>query len=143
MGSAFGAASRRPPPCGPDDPLPVYLAALRKTAADQPTADHYLRLARWQSWAGETGDAIASAEKAIEIDPGNIPAREFLVTVASDTHRRDLAEQRLREIMALDPRGARRACANSPAWRRRTTISTRLWPSTTICKNPRPAPWRR
>ncbi len=50
-----------------------------------------------------------AAEKAIEIDPGNIPAREFLVTVASDSHRRDLAEQRLREIMALDP-SRRAAC---------------------------------
>ena len=107
LGGLRPAVGTAPPTARPDDPLPVYLATLRRTAADQPTADHYLRLARWQSWAGETGDAIAAAEKAIEIDPGNIPAREFLVTVASDTHRRDLAEQRLREIMALDP--ARRA----------------------------------
>jgi predicted Zn-dependent protease len=80
-----------------------YIAHLEGATRAAPSADAYLRLARWDSWNHDAGDAEAAAEKVIALDPNNIPARELLISVAGETHQREIAEQRLREIMMLDP----------------------------------------
>ena len=83
--------------------LTHYIAQLEQTARKTPTPDAYLRLARWQAWNHSLLAAGAAADKVITLDPANIPARELLVSLAGETHQRDAAEQRLREIMTLDP----------------------------------------
>jgi tetratricopeptide (TPR) repeat protein len=80
-----------------------HIKDLVETARAAPSAEAYLRLARWEAWNHAANDAAVAAEKVITLDPGNIPARELLVSIAGETHQRDVAEQRLREIMTLDP----------------------------------------
>ncbi len=83
--------------------LGSYLAGLEKEAAAVPDGDRFVRLARWQSWARFPGPALASAERAIAADPGNIAARELIVNVAAGLHRSDDAETQLQELAARDP----------------------------------------
>jgi predicted Zn-dependent protease len=80
-----------------------YIAQLGKGAHSAGTAGAYLRLARWEAWNHDTIDAAAAAEEVITLEPASIAARELLVEIAGETHQRDAAEQRLREIMTLDP----------------------------------------
>ena len=84
-------------------PLGRYLASLGEKADEEPTAEHFLRLARWQSWAHDDSAALRSAEKAIAFDPANIPARELAASVAIQLHQTDLAEQMLSQLLQLDP----------------------------------------
>ncbi len=88
---------------GARDRLEQYLAQLAATAQATPSPDAWLRLARWQFWNHDATAAAATADKVITLDPRNIAARELQVSIAGETHQRDLAEQRLREIMTLDP----------------------------------------
>ena len=80
-----------------------YLANLAATTDDQPTASNFLRLARWQSWAHNVPAAIGAAQKAIELDPANLPARELIASVAVESHQPQLAEQMLSQLLQLDP----------------------------------------
>ncbi len=84
-------------------PLGRYLATLEKTAADAPTSEHFLRVARWQSWAHLPEPALASANRAIAVDPANIAARELVVSMAADLHRPAEAEAQLQELAGRDP----------------------------------------
>ena len=83
--------------------LDQYLAGLEAAAEKQPLPGNLLRLARWQLWAGWLNEAAASAEKAVALDPANLPARQLFIRVALDAHQHELAARRLREIIALDP----------------------------------------
>jgi tetratricopeptide (TPR) repeat protein len=98
--TALAAGGSVPPGHGR---LDRSIAQLAETARSTGTPGAYLRLARWDAWNHATNDAAAAADKVISLDPGNIAARDLLVAAAGETHQRDVAEQRLREIMTLDP----------------------------------------
>ena len=86
-----------------DSALGRYLTNLAGTADEHPTAANFLRLARWQSWSHDDPAAVASAQHAIQLDPGSVPARELIVVVAVQSHRNELAEQTLSQLLQLDP----------------------------------------
>ena len=87
----------------PGSMLGKYLAGLSEKAEGGHKAEDYLRLARWQSWAHDDQAALTAAEEAVALDPSNVPARELIVSVATQFHRLDLAEQTLSQIAQLDP----------------------------------------
>lgn len=76
---------------------------LGEAARDQPTVDNLLRLARWQSWARTPREAVASAERAVALDPSSIPAHELLVSLAAENGDRAESARRLGEMLAIDP----------------------------------------
>ena len=92
--------NQRPPS---DSTLGRYLANLAAAADDQPTAANFLRLARWQSWAHDDPAAVRAAQRAIALDPANLPARELIASVAVASHQTPLAEQMLSQLLQLDP----------------------------------------
>ncbi len=59
--------------------LQQYLAKLQGRATTDATEAAWLRLARWQGWAGDEKPALRSAQKALEINPQSIAAHEFMV----------------------------------------------------------------
>ena len=83
--------------------LARQLSSLEKSVADAPTADHWLRLARWQSWAHLPEPALASATRAVAADPADPAARELVVGIATELHRPAEAEAQLQELAAGDP----------------------------------------
>jgi tetratricopeptide (TPR) repeat protein len=105
--STFGRpGTRNAAPPNRDQPLGRYLAGIEAAAVKQPSADAWLRVARWQDWARQPKEAANFALRAIGLDAGNLPAREMLIAIASETHQRDVAEARLQELVTLDPAGA-------------------------------------
>lgn len=83
--------------------LKEQIEALAKAAHDQPTAENYLRLARWHSWAHAAREAAAAAGQAAELEPSNLPARELLISLAVENGDREEAARHLREMLTLDP----------------------------------------
>lgn len=76
---------------------------LGDAAQAQPTVDHLLRLARWQSWAQAPREAVAAAERAVAVDPSSVPAHELLVNLAAENGDRADSARRLGEMLAVDP----------------------------------------
>ena len=102
---ASGLAPTPPEPGAvfPGSALDRYLEGLEGTASREPTVGNLLRLARWQLWSRLLNEAAASAEKAIALDPANLPARQLFIRLATEAHQHPLAARRLHEIIALDP----------------------------------------
>ena len=90
-------------PAAKDGPLDQYLEGLEAAAGKQPTANNFLRLARWQLWARRFNQAVASAEQAVACEPENLAAQQLFIRVATDAHRQDLAARSLRELAVRDP----------------------------------------
>jgi lipopolysaccharide biosynthesis regulator YciM len=111
--AAAWSSIRGPEPGSPPAfALQQYLAKLQGYAATAASAEEWLRFARWQAWAGDLKPALLSAQKALEIQPENIAAHEFIV-------RQHVAEGTLPAAVAALGRLAEIDPANRPEYRRR------------------------
>ena len=63
----------------PNLALQKYLASLQGRATTAASEEDWLRLARWQGWAGDSKPALASAQKALAVAPTSIAVHEFLI----------------------------------------------------------------
>ena len=86
-----------------DSALGAYLRGLTQTAARQGTADAYLRLARWLSWARNPAGALAAAGKALDLEGDNVPALELSAALAAEARQPDRAERMLSALVQADP----------------------------------------
>lgn len=61
-----------------DSDPPAAIAAARLAAEIAPSAAHFTLLGRLLAAAGETASASAALERAVALDPGDVPARQTL-----------------------------------------------------------------
>ena len=84
--------------------LQDYLLALTRAAAEKPTVEAWLRVARWQLWSRSPHVALEGVQQALRLQPDSIAAHEFMVklTAASDPNP-VRAITHLRELIRIDP----------------------------------------
>ena len=107
--------ARRPfvitPPGGerpePNGALQSFLLGLTRAAAANPTAEGWLRVARWHFWSRSQRPALEYAQKALALAPDSIEAHEFLVKLGAADPRGTDALAHLAKLEQIDP--ARRA----------------------------------
>ncbi len=83
-------------------------AELEAAAEARPTAENYLRLARWQSWRRAQSEALAAAKAAVKAAPESVAAHEALVRFATESRDRPAASAALTRLAALDAENAAR-----------------------------------
>ncbi len=86
-----------------------YISMLAKKAADNPSSDAFLRLARWHSWNRNYKAALGNCQRALELDPKFIPALEFAVKMESAGGQKNEAIAHLRKLAEIDP-ARRQSC---------------------------------
>ncbi|MEO7319013.1 MAG: tetratricopeptide repeat protein, partial [Chthoniobacteraceae bacterium] len=91
----------------PNTLLQSYLLGITRAAAEKPTIEGWLRVARWHLWSRSQRPAIEYAQKALALAPDSIEVRELLVKLTSPDPRSTEALVHLAELERLDP--ARRA----------------------------------
>ncbi len=87
----------------PNLALQKYLATLQGRAVTAASEAEWLRLARWQAWAGDLKPALTSALKAIEIHPQSIAAHEFIVRQQVAEGMLPAAIEKLARLAEIDP----------------------------------------
>lgn len=92
--------------------LQSYLLGITRAAAEKPSADGWLRVARWHLWAHSFRTAIEYAQKALALAPDSIETREFMVKLLAADPRSTEALTHLTELERIDP-------ANRAEYRRR------------------------
>jgi tetratricopeptide (TPR) repeat protein len=98
------ASPRGSEPLAPlDFGLQQYLAKLQGHAVTAAAEEEWLRLARWQAWAGDLKPALLSAQKALEIAPQSIAAQEFIVRLHIAEGTLPAAVTALERLAELDP----------------------------------------
>ena len=75
---------------------------LRPPATPRQQADEAYKHGLVLQGQGRAPDALAAFERAIQLDPGHVPARQSLATRLLEARKPDEARQRLEEGLALD-----------------------------------------
>lgn len=91
--------SANPPP---DDPLQKYISSMIAAAEKNPAPEAMMRVARWETWSRRNKEAMDFAQRAIDLKPDSIDARELFVKIAS-TEQKPAAIAQLRELIKIDP----------------------------------------
>ena len=104
----LGATSPRgvPTVAAEDSETAQFVAGLAQAAEKSPTADKFLRLARWQFWNRKYREALGFARRALELDPHSADARELAVKAAEADGQRAAAISLLQELARLHPENA-------------------------------------
>lgn len=85
--------------------LEDYLLKLTRFAAEAPSVDRWLRVARWHLWNRSPRVAQECAQQALSLEPNSIAARELLVKLAANDPQSPVAVNHLEELMKIDPAG--------------------------------------
>ena len=93
---------------GPENPEPnsvlqSYLLGITRAAAQKPTVEGWLRVARWHFWSHSQRPALEYAQKALALAPDSIEVHEFMVKLGSADPRGTEALSHLAELERLDP----------------------------------------
>lgn len=86
-----------------DSGMADQLLRLTRAAAEKPSPEAWLRVARWQFWNRSLRIAQECAQRALNLDPQCAEAREFLVRLAASEGEVYLAAPHLEALAALDP----------------------------------------
>jgi tetratricopeptide (TPR) repeat protein len=86
-----------------DSGMADQLLRLTRAAAEKPSPEAWLRIARWQFWNRSLRIAQECAQRALNLDPQCAEAREFLVRLAASEGQVQLAEPHLDALSEADP----------------------------------------
>ena len=88
--------------------IDAFISALERNARQTNQSEDYLRLAVWQDWSRDTEAAVETAQRAVELDPKNNAAREYLVDLALKAKSWNVAQAQLRELEERNPAASAR-----------------------------------
>jgi len=83
--------------------IDAFISSLEDNAHQTNQSGDYLRLAVWQDWSRDAEAAAETAQRAVELDPKNNAAREYLVDLALKTKSWSIAQAQLRELGERNP----------------------------------------
>jgi tetratricopeptide (TPR) repeat protein len=86
----------------PNTEVQSYLLGITRGAAEKPTAEGWLRVARWHLWSHNVRPAAEYAQKALALEPDSLAAHEFMVKLGSSDPRSAAAIVHLEELQRLD-----------------------------------------
>ncbi len=87
----------------PNSVLQTYLLGITRAAAQKPTVEGWLRVARWHFWSHNQRPALEYAQKALALAPDSIETHEFLVKLGTADPRGTDAVAHLADLERLDP----------------------------------------
>ncbi|MDB6150948.1 MAG: Tetratricopeptide 2 repeat protein, partial [Chthoniobacter sp.] len=96
----------------PNPALENHLSAMERAAEAQPSAEAWLRIARWRGWNREVRLAAEAAQKALAIEPKSVAAYELMVKLSTADGPSSGAVFHLMKLMEIDP-------ANRASYQRR------------------------
>ena len=87
----------------PNPALEQFLAGLERAAAEKPTEQAWLRVARWRIWNRESRAAQQALDRAIALNPKSVPAYELAVKLSSLDGPTPAAVFHLMKLVEIDP----------------------------------------
>ncbi|MGB8355122.1 MAG: tetratricopeptide repeat protein [Chthoniobacteraceae bacterium] len=82
--------------------LQDYIGSMIQNAEQHPTPEAMLRISRWETWSRSENEALAYAQKAVELQPDSVTDREVFVKIAATTQPNTAIAQ-LWKLIKLNP----------------------------------------
>jgi tetratricopeptide (TPR) repeat protein len=87
----------------PNPALDQFIASLDRAAAEKPTEEAWLRVARWRIWNRESRVAQLALDRVLALNPKSVPAYELAVKLSTLDGPTPAAVFHLMKLVEIDP----------------------------------------